>query len=198
VLVVNAETPFRSTRDLIERATTNPDSLSYASWGQGSLNHLATAMLSKMTGASMVHVPYKGSAPAVADVVAGHVPLMFAAPMTVEKHIKAGKLRALFVTSAKRLPMLPDVPTATEIGLPEMLISGWVGFVAPAGTPRPIIERLHAEFDRAVHSAALASVFEREGIEPMNGTPEQFGMFMRSEIARWRAVVKESGFTPES
>lgn len=198
ILVVSTSFPVSSVEELIARAKTNPGTVSYASWGNGSLNHLAMALFSKLTGIEMAQVAYKGTGHALPDVVAGHVPLIFESPHNIEPHVRAGKLKPLLIAGPKRLARFPDTPAAPEVGLARLDVSGWAGILAPAGTPRPIIERLNAEINKALASPEIQARFVQTGGEVMPGTPEAFGTFLRSEGARLRRLVKEVGFTPES
>ena len=198
VLVSSTSQPVTSVQDLIKRAKAAPGTLSYASWGHGSLSHLATAWLAKLAGIELVQVPYKGTGQSLPDVVAGHVLLAFEGPHNIEPHFRAGKLKPLLVAGPRRNPIFPEAPTAAEIGMAELEVSGWVGIVAPAGTPRAIVERLNTEINKALASADIQDRFVRTGGQVMPGTPEEFGAFLRSEGARLRKMVKDIGFTPES
>ena len=186
-----------SVQDVVAYAKANPGKLGFGSSGVGGAHHLSGEMLKLRTGIDIVHVPYKGGAPAAADVIAGHLPMMFEMGYAAVPSIKSGKIRALAVTSSRRLPLLPDVPTMAEAGLPGFESLNWQGVVVPAGTPRAIVERLNREFN-----AILALPDQREAIiatasEVGGGTPEEFGELTRSETAKWAEVVKAAKIQPE-
>ena len=193
VLVVNAGVPARSIAELTAYARANPGKLNYASNGNGSAAQLAAAMYESMAGVRMVHVPYKGIAPALQDLLGGEVQLMFGTIVALVPHVQAGKLRALAVTSRKRSALLPDVPTLAESGLPDYQAGSWYGILAPAGTPRPIVERLHAEIVKAVRAPEVSKRLAAEGAEVIGSTPEEFGAHIKAEIARVASVVRASG-----
>ena len=186
-----------SVQDVVAYAKSNPGKLGFGSSGIGGAHHLSGEMLKLRTGIDIVHVPYKGGAPAAADVIAGHLPMMFEMGYAAVPSVKSGKIRALAVTSSRRLPLLPDVPTMAESGLPGFESLNWQGVVVPAGTPRAIVERLNREFN-----AILALPDQREAIvatasEVGGGTPEEFGALIRSETAKWAEVVKAAKIQPE-
>ena len=193
VLVVNAGVPARSIAEFTAYARANPGKLNYASNGNGSAAQLAAAMYESMAGVRMVHVPYKGIAPALQDLLGGEVQLMFGTIVALVPHVQAGKLRALAVTSRKRSALLPDVPTLAESGLPDYQAGSWYGILAPAGTPRPIVERLHAEIVKAVRAPEVSKRLAAEGAEVIGSTPEEFGAHIKAEIARVASVVRASG-----
>ena len=184
-------------QDVVAYAKSNPGKLGFGSSGVGGAHHLSGEMLKLRTGIDMVHVPYKGGAPAAADVIAGHLPMMFEMGYAAVPSVRSGKIRALAVTSSRRLPLLPDVPTMAESGLPGFESLNWQGVVVPAGTPRAIVERLNREFN-----AILALPDQRDAIvatasEVGGGTPEEFGELIRSETAKWAEVVKAAKIQPE-
>jgi tripartite-type tricarboxylate transporter receptor subunit TctC len=193
VLEVNPSVPVNTVADLIKLAKENPGKLNFASSGSGTSIHMSGELFKTMTGVDMVHVPYKGSAPAVADLVGGQVQLMFDNLPSSLAMIKAGKLRAIAVTSAQRAPALPDVPTIAESGLPGFEASSWFGVLAPAGTPQAIITRLNAEIDKWLQSPEAKEMLLAQGAVPAGGTPEQFATWIRSETDKWAKVVKASG-----
>ncbi|HEV8106084.1 MAG TPA: tripartite tricarboxylate transporter substrate binding protein [Burkholderiales bacterium] len=191
IMAVNAELPARNVNELVRFSKTNP--LNFASSGNGGAPHMAAELFKSETGASITHVPYKGSGPAVADLVGGRVQMMFDAAPSLIQHVKSGKLRVLAAASAQRNRLLPEVPTFAELGYPKVAVSLWYGLLAPAGTPRPVIDRLNRETVKALDSADVREKLLAQGAEPMPGTPEAFGAFMREEMAKWAPVVKQAG-----
>jgi tripartite-type tricarboxylate transporter receptor subunit TctC len=189
MLVVHPSLPARSIPELIKVAKSKPGAINYASVGPGSPQHLGMEKLKHMTGIDMVHIPYKGTAPAITDVLAGHVSLMFNSMPTVLPHVQVKKLRAIAVSSPKRSPAAPDVPTVAEQGVPGFGYVTWYGYFAPAGTPKDIIAKLNAEFVRILKEKDLAERLIREGAEPAPGTPEQLAKFMRAEYEQWRKTI---------
>lgn len=195
VLVVHPSFPASTVEELIALLRSKPEGYSFASAGNGTPQHLSAEMFKKMADVKMVHIPYKGSAPAINDLVAGHVSIAFESMVSVLPYIKGGRLRALATTGAERSNLLPDVPTVAEAGLPGYVSIAWYGVVAPAGTPRDIIDKLNVEMGKALDTPELRQRIAELGSAPVNGTPEQFGAFMKSETARWSKVVRESGAT---
>ncbi len=191
VLVVPAGSPYRSVKDVVDAARANPGKLNYGSGGVGSSQHLAAVQFLRIAGVRMEHIPYKGTAPAEADLVAGQVDVMLDT-MTCLPFIQSGRMRALAVSSARRSPALPDVPTLEEAGVP-MELSSWYGLMAPAGTPRPIIEQLNAQANKVLASDEVRRRILDFGAEVGGGTPEEFGRFVETEIARYAEIVKASG-----
>lgn len=192
ILVVPAASPFMTVKDLVDYARANPGKLNYGSGGVGSSQHLAAVQLMQVAKVDLVHVPYKGTAPAEADLVAGHVSLMLDTT-TCLPFVAAGKMRALAVASKKRNPALPNVPTFDEAGLPGIYASSWYGLMAPAGTPRPIIDKLNAEANAVLKSPEIQKRMADFGAEVGGGSPEDFGNFIVSEIKRYEGIVKASG-----
>ncbi|HEV7801295.1 MAG TPA: tripartite tricarboxylate transporter substrate binding protein [Burkholderiales bacterium] len=190
VLVVHPSIPARNVKELIAIAKAQPGTLNYASSGVGSTQHLAGELFTLLTGVKIVHVPYKGSGPAVIDLLAGHVSMNFDTMPPVLPHIKSGRLRALGLTTPKRSPQLPNVPTMIEVGLKGFDMTNWYGIMAPAKTPRDIVMKLNAEVNRIVALPDAKSKLEEAGtqLDPM--TPEQFATFLRSEIAKYAKLVK--------
>jgi tripartite-type tricarboxylate transporter receptor subunit TctC len=164
-----------------------------ASSGSGSTIHMSCEMFKQMLGLDITHVPYKGSGPAVADLVGGRVQIMFDAAPSLIAHVRSGKLRVLAAASAERNRLLPEVPTFAELGYPKVAVSLWYGLLVPAGTPKPIIERLNRETAKALASPEVREKLLAQGAEPMPGTPEAFGAFMQEEMAKWAPVVKQAG-----
>jgi tripartite-type tricarboxylate transporter receptor subunit TctC len=191
VMAVNAELPLRAVDEVISFSKTQP--LNFASSGNGGAPHMAAELFKSVTGADLTHVPYKGSGPAVADLVGGRVQIMFDAPPSLIAHIRSGKLRVLAAASAQRNRLLPEVPTFAEVGYPKVAVSLWYGLLAPAGTPLSIVERLNREVVKALDTPEVRERLQAQGAEPMPGTPEAFASFMREEMARWAPVVKQAG-----
>jgi tripartite-type tricarboxylate transporter receptor subunit TctC len=192
VLFAHPSVPAKSTRELVALAKARGGKLVLASAGSGSAGHLCLELFKSMAGVDILHVPYKGAAPSMIDLVAGHAQLSFLAWSTAGGYVKAGKLRALGVTSARRAVALPDLPSLAET-LPGYDISNWYGMAGPAGMARGIIDRLNAEILRALAAPDVRQAFEREAIEPIGSTPEQFGAYLKSELVKWGKLVKSSG-----
>lgn len=192
ILVVPASSPAKTVKDLIELARANPGKLNYGSGGVGSSQHLAAVQFMAAAKVDLTHVPYKGTAPAEADLVAGHISLMLDTT-TCLPFIAAGKMRALAVASRKRNPALPNVPTFDEVGLAGVYASSWYGLMAPAGTPRPVIDKLNAEANQVLKSPEFQKRMGDFGAEIGGGTPEEFAAFIASEIKRYEAIVRLSG-----
>lgn len=189
ILVTHPSVPAQSVKALLALARAQPGKLNYGSSGAGTVTHLAGELLKLLGKIDIVHVPYKGGAPALAAIVSGEVDLTYENSLIIVPHIRSGKVRALAVTSAKRSKLLPDLPSIAET-LPGYGASGWYGLLAPAGTPRDIIARLNAEAIRALRSPDVADKLSSQGAEPAPGTPEEFAAFIRSEIDKWAKVVK--------
>jgi tripartite-type tricarboxylate transporter receptor subunit TctC len=197
VLVVNPGFPVQSVKELIALARQKPGGINYASAGLGTSNHLTVELLQVMTGVQLNHVPYKGDAPGTADVVAGQVPMIFPTLPVALPFIKAGKLRAIAVSSAVRSSLLPDVPTVAESGgLPEFEVSVWVGILAPAGTAKEIVNRLNTEIVKIVRMPNIRERLAGLGAEPVGDTSEHFTAYIRTELAKWSKVAKAAGITP--
>ena len=190
--------PAKNVKELIAFARTRPGQLSYASAGVGSTSHLAMELFLSMTGLKMLHVPYKGASQAAIDVMAGHLPMTFGNIMNALPHTKTGRIRALGVTSAKRVSAAADIPTIAEAGLPGYEAVQWYGLLAPAGTARDIVLKLHAGVVKALQDAAVKKRFIDDGAEPAaSASPEDFSTLIRVEIAKWAKVVKAAGIQPE-
>ena len=192
LLVANPGVPVNSVKELIAAAKAKPGSLNYASTGNGTSNHLSFELFKSMTGTSITHVPYKGSAPAVTDLIAGQVQVMFDNTPNVLPQVKAGKLKALAVSSKKRSSMAPEVPTVDESGVPGYDVTVWFGILAPAGVPKDIVQRLNAEMVKIIRSPEIAERFARAGVDPVASSPEEFSAFLKSEVARWAKVVQDA------
>jgi tripartite-type tricarboxylate transporter receptor subunit TctC len=192
ILEVPKQSPFKSVADLVAAAKAEPGKLNYGSGGVGSSQHLAGAMFKYLTGADVLHIPYKGSGPAVSDLLAGQVDMMLDTGSLAQ--VQAGALRALAVASRQRLPALPDVPTFDEAGVPKMYASAWYGIVAPAGTPADVVQRLNKEVNAVTSTPEVKQRMESMGaLVPAGQTPEEFSTFIQSEIARYAEIVKISG-----
>jgi tripartite-type tricarboxylate transporter receptor subunit TctC len=192
VLIVAKDAPFRTLGDVVAGAKAKGD-LTMASAGNGTVGHLAGEMFARRAGIKLVHVPYKGAAPALTDVMGGSVAIFFASAGAVTGQVEGGRVRALAVTSAERMKKLPDVPTIAEAGYPGFEATDWKALVAPAGTPATIVSRLNAEVARALQSREMSERLASEGSEPMGGSPARFAQFLRDEGAKWSAIVKASG-----
>jgi tripartite-type tricarboxylate transporter receptor subunit TctC len=193
VLVVNSISPVKTLPELISLAKSKPAGLSFASPGVGSTNHLAGEMLRKETGGNYVHVPYKGSGPAIVDMLAGQIDMNFEAMPSVAPFLKAGRLRALAVTTPERDPELPDVPTLSELGFKAFDITNWYGVVAPAGTPAAVTGALHSAIQRILGMPDVARKLAELGVRGQTMTTEQFSQFMRTESAKYRDIAKRTG-----
>ncbi len=193
VMEVHPSVPARTVKEFIALAKARPGQINYASSGSGTSIHMSAELFKMMTGVDMVHITYKGSGPALIDLVAGQVSVMFDNLTSSIGYIKSGRLRALAITTAARYPGLPDLPTVAESGVPGYEASAWFGIVAPAGTPRDIITRLNMETNRAINPPDTQERFAQQGAIPAPGTPEDFGAHIRAEIAKWAKVVKVSG-----
>ena len=190
-LVVNPSLPVKSVPELIAYATAHPGKLSFGSVGTGSAHHLAGELLKQRAGLDMVHVPYRGSAQSLQDLMARQIQLAFDA--TALQFVQAGQLRALAVASTKRWPTAGDIPAMSEVGFPDFEVGGWFGLFAPARTPRPIIDRINAEVNRILAMAPVAQRFRDIGLEPLGGTPEQLAEHVARELTKWAPIVKASG-----
>jgi len=193
VLVVNPSLPVNSVAQLIAYAKANPDKLSFGSGSNGSAGHLAGELFKREAGVEMLHVPYKGGAPALQALLAGDTQLMFDNLANSTPQLKAGKLKALAVTTAKRSALAPDLPTLSETGLPGFDIYTWWGFLAPAGTPKEIVAKWNAEVTRILNTPEMRAFFAQQGAEASPTTPEQFSALIRSEIPKYAKIVRESG-----
>jgi tripartite-type tricarboxylate transporter receptor subunit TctC len=193
LLVVNPGVPARSVRELVALAKAKPGQLNYANSGSGTTAHLAAELLKRMAAVDIVNIAYKGGGPAVIDLVAGNVQIYFSTIPAALPQVKAGRLRALAVTSAKRVAAFPDLPTVAESGLPGFEVVGWVGFFVPAGTPRPVVARLNGDIVRILGMPDTQERLAGHGMIPGGGTPEDLGAFLKAEIAKWAKLIKEAG-----
>ena len=192
ILVVNATVPFKSVAELIIGARAEPGKLNYSSAGAGTTQHLSGELFKTLTGTDIVHIPYKGTAPALAALIGGEVQLSYANIPAIQAHVKSGRLRPLATTGSKRAALMPDVPTMKESGV-DMDVVVWYGVLAPAATPREIIGKLAANIEKAAHSPDIRQRLLEQGAEPVGNTPEEFSRILRREITTWGAVVKASG-----
>ena len=192
ILVIPAASPFKTVKELVDFAKANPNKLDYGSYGAGGAAHLAAELLQRDAGIKWVHVPYKGGAQAIADVLAGRLAAYYSNPITALQHLKSGKLRALATTGTSRMDALPDVPTFEEIGYPGFRVVEWNGFFVAKGTPTSVIDRLAKAVHEATKDPAVKARMESMGIEPVGNTPEQFTTFLNGEIKQWRALVQSN------
>ena len=192
-MIVHPSVQAKNVQEFVALARAKPGSLNYSSAGNGTSNHLAGELFKSMAGIDIVHIPYKGSAPALNDLVAGQVALMFDLVLTAAPHVKSGAARGLAVTGAQRSSVLPELPTVAESGLPGYEVSAWFGIFAPAGVPQPVVQRLNAEFVKALRDSDLRQRLASQGAEPLTSTPEEFAAYLRSEIDKWGKVVKAAG-----
>ena len=192
LLVVNPASPYKSVKDLLAAARAKPGSIPYASTGNGSSNHLSMELFKVMSGTDLNHIPYKGSAPAVTDLIGGQVQALFDNVPNVIQHIKAGRLRALAITTSKRSPALPDVPTVDEAGVPGYQVGVWFGVVAPAATPKDVLAKLNAEVNRVIALPDVKERFNQSGIDIVGGTSDLFDKHIREQVATWGKVVKDA------
>jgi len=193
VLVVNAKLPAQNVKELVAMARSSPGKLNYSSAGVGTTQHLAAELFKLRTGTFIVHIPYKGTAPSMTALIAGEVDLSFANIPSIQGHLKSGRLRALAATAARRDPQLPEVPTMKEAGVEGVEVVVWYGVLAPAGTPRDIVQELAEGIQRATRDADVRKRMLEQGAEPVGSTPEEFTKLLREEVARWAEVVKISG-----
>jgi len=189
--------PAQSVKDLVALAKAKPGAMNYANSGSGTTAHLASELLKRMAGVDIVNVPYKGGGPAVIDLIAGHVQIFFATIPAALQQVKAGKLRALAVSSSKRVPELPDMPTVAESGLPGFEVVGWFGLFVPAGTPQPVIGKLNGEINKILNAPESRQRLSGHGLIPGGGTPGDLGKFLQAEIAKWSKLIKETGIRAE-
>jgi tripartite-type tricarboxylate transporter receptor subunit TctC len=197
VLAVNPELPVHSVKELIALAKAKPGELNYASAGVGSFQHLGGELFKLLAGVDIVHVPFRGGGPAMVDVMGGHTKIVFSSLIQTTPHVKSGQLRALATGGAKRNPVLPDVPTIAEAGVPEYEANNWWGMLAPAGTPPAIVEKLNKAVSAALDAPELQKQFEKEGALVVKMAPAEFGSYIESETAKWGRVVKEGHITAQ-
>ncbi len=197
ILTANNNFAPKTAKELIDYARKNPGKLSFGSSGVGAAAHLTTELFKQTTGVDMVHIPYKGTAPALLGLMSGDIQILVDVPSTLMPHVRGGKIKALAMFSAQRVPGAQEVPTMVESGGPQIESSTWLMFLAPAGTPRPIVERLSQEADKVIKSAEMRARFDQLGIFPGGGTPEQAARFLADEIAKWAKVITTAGVKAE-
>jgi tripartite-type tricarboxylate transporter receptor subunit TctC len=192
VVAVHPSVPARNLKELIELARRQPDKLSYASSGSGSITHLASELFLDMAKIKIIHIPYKGTGPALNDTIAGSTQLIFGSVSTTLQFIKSGRLRGLAVTTPRRISALPDLPTVAEAGVPGYEVVLWHGLVAPKGVPRPIVERLNREANEVLKAKEMEELLATDGVAPAGGTSDKFRAVIKADIERWRGVVKQA------
>ncbi|MBU68423.1 MAG: LacI family transcriptional regulator [Cupriavidus sp.] len=197
VLVVRPGLPVKSLKELVAYAKANPNKLNYASSGNGSLQHVSTELLNQMAGIQITHVPYKGTGPAMTDLLGGNVDMTITTPPPLMGHIAAGKLRPLVVTSKTRLPSLKDVPSAPEAGYPDLDVSSWFAMYAPVGTPKPVIDKLTTEIEKIMKTEAFRKKAEELGADARYMNPQQLDQFQKAELQRWAKVIKSADIHAE-
>jgi tripartite-type tricarboxylate transporter receptor subunit TctC len=197
LLAVNPKLPVTDVKSLVAYAKANPGKLNFASGSTGSASHLAGEMLKTMAGVQMTHIPYKGGGPALQDVIAGHVGLMFENMPSILPHVQAGRLRGIATTGTKRSPAIPELPTMIESGFPGFEAGSWYGLFAPIGTPPEIVERLHHEVVNALTNPEMQKQLLAQGAEPIGNSPQEFTSFINAEVAKWAKAIKDSGAKAE-
>ncbi|MDH3438876.1 MAG: tripartite tricarboxylate transporter substrate-binding protein, partial [Betaproteobacteria bacterium] len=197
ILAVHPSLPVRSMKELIAIAKRRPGELNYATSGVGSTPHLTAALFVSMSGVKMVHIPYKGGAPATIDLIAGEVPVGFSPIVSLLPHVRSGKVRALALSSLRRSPSLPDLPTIDESGLRGFEMNPWFGVLAPAGTPREIITKLNVEMVTFLRTPDAARLLATQGVDVAYSMPEDFRSVIRSDLAKWGKVIREAGITSQ-
>ena len=193
VMVVHPKHPFKTIKELVDYAKANPGKLNFGSPGSGTAHHLAMELFMGVTGTQMVHIPYRGAGPMMQDFLAGSVDVVFDGMGTSAAQIKGGKLRGLAVATAQRLPGFPDIPTMDEAGIPGMVVSTWYGLWAIKGTPREIVDRMHADVAKALDLKDMKEIWYSAASDPGGQPPDQFGLFVHNEVIRWAKVVKDAG-----
>ena len=197
VIVSHPSLPAKTAKELIALARAKPGHLLYATSGQGSITHLATELFASMAGIKMTHVPYKGTGPAITDTIAGHTQLLWGSAAVAVPAVKGGRLKAIGVSTAQRIAALPEVPTVNESGLKGYDVVLWHGLVGPKGLPRPIVERVNGELNKALKAKDMEEKLATDGVSPAGGTPEQFGALIKRDIDTWRKVVQMAGVKAE-
>ena len=197
LVTVNPRVPANNIQELIALAKAKPGTLNYASGGVGTSNHIAGELFKYMAGVQITHVPYKGGGPAVSDLVAGHVQMYIGTILSAREFVNAGRVRALATTSTQRTPIMPDLPTVAESGLPGYDVVSWYGVFAPAGTPRPIVDKLSAELAKILRLPDVREILKANGTDAIGSTPEEASVFFRKEVDKWAKVIKASGLKSE-
>jgi tripartite-type tricarboxylate transporter receptor subunit TctC len=197
LVVVNPSVPVKTAKDLIAMAKAKPGEINFASPGQGSVIHMATEYFDSMAKIKMNHIPYKGTGPALTDTISGQTSVLFSSTATALPHVKSGRLKAIGVTTAKRIPALPDVPTIAESGLPGYEVVLWHGLIGPKGLPKAVVDRINGDVNKTLHQTETAAQLENDGVAPAGGTPEQFAAQIKKEIGVWRKVAADAGVKAE-
>jgi len=197
VLIVRKDSPFKTLQDVLAAARAKPGTISSASAGNGTSQHMTLELLAYKTGTKFVHVPYKGSGPAIQDLIGGQVDMMFDTTVVAGPYIQSGTLRAIAVSSARRLDSMPNVPTIAESGVPGFEVVSWQGIFAPAGTPKPLVERLHNEIDKILKTPEMQDRLKGLGMQPGNLTADQFAAFQKAEVDKWAQVIKAANLKLE-
>ncbi|MFP5472789.1 MAG: Bug family tripartite tricarboxylate transporter substrate binding protein [Gammaproteobacteria bacterium] len=197
LLVAHPSQPFKTVKEMIAYAKANPGKITFGSPGSGASPHVSGELFKSMTGTDLLHIPYKGSAPAMTDLLGGQTSVMFDNMPSAIQHVRSGKLRPIAVTTAKRSPELPDVPTIAEAGVPGYEATSWFGMFAPAGTPKPVLDKLHAALIKVLNQADVKKKIAEQGGDAVAETPAQFAAFIKAESVKWGKVVKESGATAD-
>jgi tripartite-type tricarboxylate transporter receptor subunit TctC len=197
IFLVHPSLPAKSVQEFIDYAKARPGQLNYASSGTGTSTHLASVLFSQRTGLQTQHIPYKGTAPSLVDMIAGRTQFLMGAVLTAVPHVKEGRLRALGVTGKKRIQSLPDLRTIEEAGLPGFVVTTWQGIFAPGGMPAPVLAKVNAELVKAIHSPDLKPRIEQQDMDPTGPTAKEFNAMYRAELARWTKVAKDAGLKAE-
>jgi tripartite-type tricarboxylate transporter receptor subunit TctC len=197
VLLANPSFPAKTVKEVIALAKAQPGRIDYGASDSGSAPHLAGELFKMMAGIDLTPVYYKGTAPALTDLIAGHIPLMFVSNISALPHVKSGKLKALAVTGLERASLAPDIPSVAESGLPGYEVHGWYGFAAPARTPRAVIERLYTEVAKLAREPKMRARLAGQGLDLVGNRPEEFDAFIRAEVAKWGEVLKRAGLQPK-
>lgn len=195
VLAVRSDLPVSNVKELLAYAKANPGKLNFGSTGYGSSNHLSMELLMKMTGTKLTHVPYKGSAPAVMSILAGEIDVLFDNVPNLLQHVKAGKVKAIAVSGSGRTPLLPSLPTVAEAGVPGYEVNVWFGMQVPAGTPKPLVERVNKEIVQLLKQPDVVKIFRDQGVEVIGSTPDEFSKTLHTEVAKWNDVIREAKIT---
>jgi tripartite-type tricarboxylate transporter receptor subunit TctC len=193
LVVANPKLPFKTIQELIAAAKAKPGSINFASAGQGSITHMVVELFQSMAGIKLNHIPYKGTGPALTDTISGQTDIFFSSTATALPHVKSGRLRAIAVTTAKRLPAEPNVPTIAESGVPGFDVALWHGLIGPKGLPQPVVERINSEVNKILHSKETAEQLQTDGVAPAGGSAQQFHDQIKKEIGLWRKVVATTG-----
>jgi tripartite-type tricarboxylate transporter receptor subunit TctC len=197
LIVVHPSLPVKNVKDLIAVAKSKPGQLTFASSGAGSITQLATELFNDMAGIKMIHVPYKGTGPAITDTIAGHVQILFGSVATTLPQMKTGRLRGIAVTTDKRIPAAPEIPTVSESGLKDYAVVLWHGLIAPKNLPKPILDRVNGDLNKILQSKEMQDNLSRDGVSAAGGTPEQFANLIKRDIEMWRKVVQKAGVKAE-